>query len=105
VVVASAGPYASLHIVPYRQPRQHLTTQFFTGRMPFLPPNQQRQSTEGRYLTTLSQQMLTAVKHVAAGTSCMQHTQIAGKQTLNFTSFYNGLQLDGPSVKPTDYQV
>ena len=29
---------------------QHLTTLFFTGRMPFLPPNQQRQkaqSTEG----------------------------------------------------------
>jgi len=22
---------------------------FFTGRMPFLPPNQQRQSTEGRF--------------------------------------------------------
>jgi len=30
-----------------RRPRQHPTTQFFTGRMPFLPPNQQRQSTEG----------------------------------------------------------
>jgi len=30
-----------------RQPRQHPTTQFFTGRMPFLPPNQQWQSTEG----------------------------------------------------------
>ena len=29
-----------------RQPRQHPTTQFFTGRMPFLPPNQQHQSTE-----------------------------------------------------------
>jgi len=28
-----------------RQPRQHPTTQFFTGQMPFLPPNQQRQST------------------------------------------------------------
>ena len=28
------------------KPRQHPTTQFFTGRMPFLPPNQQRQSTE-----------------------------------------------------------
>jgi len=28
-------------------PRQHPTTQFFTGRMPFLIPNQQRQSTEG----------------------------------------------------------
>jgi len=23
--------------------------QFFTGRMPFLPPNQQRQSTEGKF--------------------------------------------------------
>ena len=30
-----------------RQPRQHPTTQFFTGRMPFLIPNQQCQSTEG----------------------------------------------------------
>ena len=27
--------------------RQHSTTQLFTGRMPFLVPNQQRQSTEG----------------------------------------------------------
>jgi len=45
--VASAGPYASLHLAPDREPRLHPTTQFFTGRMPFLPPNQQRQSTEG----------------------------------------------------------
>jgi len=44
VAVASAGPYASLHSAPVRQ---QTTTQFFTGRMPFLPPNQQRQSTEG----------------------------------------------------------
>ena len=28
---------------------QHPTSQFFTGRMPFLPPNQQRQSTEGTH--------------------------------------------------------
>jgi len=28
-------------------PRQYPTTLFLTGRMPFLPPNQQRQSTEG----------------------------------------------------------
>ena len=28
---------------------QYLTTRFFKGRMPFLPPNQQRQSTEGSY--------------------------------------------------------
>ena len=47
MAVASAGPYASLHLAPDRQPHQHPTAQFFTGRMPFLPPNQQRQSTEG----------------------------------------------------------
>ena len=29
-------------------PHQHLIAQFFTGRMPFLSPNQQRQSTEGK---------------------------------------------------------
>ena len=27
---------------------QQTNTQIFTGRMPFLPPNQQRQSTEGK---------------------------------------------------------
>jgi len=27
------------------------TTQFFTGWMPFLPPNQQRQSTQGNQST------------------------------------------------------
>jgi len=37
VAAASAGPHARLHP----------TTQFFTGWMPFLPPNQQCQSTEG----------------------------------------------------------
>jgi len=48
VAVASAGPYASLHLAPNRQPHQDPTTLFFTGWMPFLPPNQQRQSTEGK---------------------------------------------------------
>jgi len=33
------------------KPHQHPTTQFFTGRMPFLPPNQQHQSTEGKQLS------------------------------------------------------
>jgi len=47
VTVASAGPYASLHLAADRQPHQHPTILFFTGRMPFLLPNQQRQSTEG----------------------------------------------------------
>ena len=36
----------SLHLAPDRQPHQHPTTLFFTGRMPFLPPNQQHQSAE-----------------------------------------------------------
>ena len=47
VAVASAGPYASLHLAPDRQSHQHPNTQFSTGWMPFLPPNQQCQSTEG----------------------------------------------------------
>jgi len=35
------------------QTDKHATTQFFTGRVPFLPPNQQRQSTEGPAMKTL----------------------------------------------------
>ena len=69
-----------------------------------------------RYFTTLSQQMLTAIKHVAGGnilfsagqrtgTSCMQHSQTAGQRTINFTSFNNDLQLNSPAVKPTDYEI
>jgi len=60
VAVASAGPYASLHLAPDRQPHQHPTTLFFTGRMPFLPPNQQHQSTEGKQLIPL---MMTKTDH------------------------------------------
>jgi len=47
VAVASAGPYASLHLTLDRYLCQHPTTQSFTGRVPFLPPKQQRQCTEG----------------------------------------------------------
>ena len=53
MAVASAGPYASLHLAPDRYPCQHLTTQFFTGRMPFLSPNQQCQSTDGTNWSTV----------------------------------------------------
>jgi len=47
VAVASAGPYANLHLAPDRitTPASHHSV--FTGRMPFLPRNQQRQSIEG----------------------------------------------------------
>jgi len=36
-----------MQVYTWLQTDKHLTTQFFTGRMPFLPPNQQLQSTEG----------------------------------------------------------
>ena len=47
MAVASAGPYASMHLAPDRQTTPAPHHCFFTGRMPFLPPNQQHQSTEG----------------------------------------------------------
>jgi len=79
VAVASAGPYANLHLAPDREPRQHPTTQFFTGRMPFLPHNQQRQSTEGttnlvivkKYLMcgpTFRWSLALTARHLSAGT-------------------------------------
>ena len=44
MAVASAGPYASLHLTLDRQSCQHpTTTQFFTDWIPFLLPNPQRQ--------------------------------------------------------------
>ena len=36
------------------QTDNHASTQFFTSRMPFLPPNQQHQSTEGNHLAIQS---------------------------------------------------
>ena len=50
---------------------------FFTGRMPFLPPNQQRQSTEGKdkdYIT-MSQSFLWATRTK----KCIQHKNVNGK--------------------------
>ena len=48
--ISWAVAYASLHLAP---DSNHANTppQFFTGRMPFLPPNQQCQSTEGNQST------------------------------------------------------
>ena len=38
VAVASAGPYASLHLAPDRQPHQHPTTHFLQARCPSCHP-------------------------------------------------------------------
>jgi len=56
VAVASAGPNANLHLDPDILPCQHPTTKFSTGRMPFLLPKQQHQSTEGRSTKAAYQQ-------------------------------------------------
>jgi len=53
MAVASAGPSANhLHLPSDRQPHHHLVTYFFTGRMLFLMPNKQSQSTESKNVTT-----------------------------------------------------
>jgi len=46
-----------------RQITMHLTTQFFTGQMPFLPPNQQHQSTEGNTLQKNTKQKICVCNH------------------------------------------
>jgi len=46
-VSGSGNSWAICKSAP-RSSLQYPNTQFFTGRMPFLPPNQQRQSTEGK---------------------------------------------------------
>jgi len=51
------------------QTENHASTSplsFFTGRMPFLPPNQQCQSTEGPYVAV--KYMLGKQRHVAVNT-------------------------------------
>jgi len=80
VAVASTGLYASLHLAPDRWPCHHPTPQFFTGWMPFLPPNQRRQCTEGyqdHFLgicASLSYSMETAQKWVGGNyAACRRH--------------------------------
>jgi len=69
--------YANLHLTPDRQPRQHPTTQFFTGRILFLPPNQQRQSTNQwkRYKKTKLTLCLHPVR-TRRNTSPMSHASV-----------------------------
>jgi len=70
VAVASAGPYASLHLAPDRQPHQHPTTLFFTGQMPFLPPNQQHQSTAGTVVIIRHEVVLPLMYYLPVEIAC-----------------------------------
>jgi len=66
VAVASAGPYASLQLDPDRQPYASTPPQFFTDQMLFLPPNQQRQSTEGNQGSHIKMTILQQVSQFSA---------------------------------------
>ena len=50
---------------------------FFTGRMPFLPPNHQRQSTEGTNLIELIGQSNTIVACTATSAQCCAKTAVS----------------------------
>ena len=47
----------------------HVSTSFFTGQMPFLLPNQQRQSTEGMYWITAQTILVKAMVLCVSGVS------------------------------------
>jgi len=60
--------------------------------------------------------MSTAVKHVADDKFCFQQDSILAHHAVNTLKlqgselstsllFYNGLQLNSPAVKPTDYEI
>jgi len=53
IVSGSGICWAICKSAPHPRQPPHHTTQFFTGRMPFLTPNQQCQSTEGKQLVPL----------------------------------------------------
>jgi len=84
VAVASAGQYASLHLAPDRLPCQHSTTQFFTGRMPCLPPNQHRQSSEGTVIDF--SELKTHCVHWVSGLVLYRALQRKVKHVNNFLS-------------------
>jgi len=62
VAVASARLYASLHLAPDNYASTP-SLSFFTDRMPFLPPNQQHQSTEGRSEIEIGQEKQERKRH------------------------------------------
>jgi len=71
-----------MHIAPDRQPRHHPTTQFFTGRLPYLPPNEQRQSTEGKIHHDTDGTYITAYRNIwMASTNCTNDDYSKGSGT------------------------
>ena len=86
--MASAGPYASLHLAPDRYHTSTSPLSFFTGRMPILPPNQQRQSIEGK-----KQYIYSAEINQKSNQKRITHQSPYGAKTLVQTMFMNVLPL------------
>ena len=102
VAVVSARPYAShLHFAPDRSPCQHLISQVFTGRMFFLTPNQQCQSTEGKE------------RQIDKASCITDLTNVIGKHNPNLDLWLDLLtsgltpSSQGPTINyiPTDFDV
>jgi len=80
-------------------PHQLLTAQFFTGRMPFLPPNQQRQSTEGLMQSVYLNKYVVSIAPFStpACPNCSQNIQKTALfcmiSLFNFSSISSGGQL------------
>ena len=64
---------------------------FFTGRMPFLPPNQQHQSTEGRQLRNRTQILFSVITRPVNKSSSSEHS-ITTQQRLLLAVRNNHLQ-------------
>jgi len=72
---------------------------FFTGRMPFLPPNQQRQSTEG---TTAGTTNTETHKYITTYTQKWQHTNNLAPVTRRAAAFWSDCSLSSSRpVTPT----
>ena len=115
--MASAGLYASLHLIPDNHANIPPLS-FFTGRMPFLPPNQQRQSTEGTtstlywvlstplpgLLTTFAKSIANNDTNTLCWNYCLYQYRNFYKKywryfnTNTFTDIFNGVQLAPPAM-------
>jgi len=71
------------------QTNNHASTpllSFFTGRMPFLPPNQQRQSTEGTKLHRHNSRKVESYISSAYSCFCNNFNSITGKSSFSALS-------------------
>jgi len=100
------NPLGHMQVCTSLQTDNHASTPplgFFTGRMPFLPPNQQCQSTEGKTITITakpvsdSERQWHQLGHMQVCT-LLQADNHANSSTLSF------LQAGCPSCCPTNQQ-